>query len=320
MRPASPIVFWAPVVCACGLIIFGGAGVPKDLVARDLSPDHTLRVDQTRLGPDLGVAERLTAAGAVRTLPQDLRAAACHLHHGIAVAESRARLLTATADILKLLDALEFGDPDLRIIGAEDRRQTRDQIATMRNTWRDTRAAVTSLLSDPRSGDALQAVRAQIERLYPAAMRLQSEISGQYSNPVELLQVDALMIDIVGRLAMLTQTMASVSCEISMGVRSDALIADLSEARSMFTFGVRALYRGVPATGIKPAPTPEIARHLPELLSDWSVIQQYLDAVVSDSATVETQTSLFHLLSAKMYKIEQVAALYTEHAKRIHDW
>ncbi len=68
-----------------------------------------------------------------------------------------------------------------------------------------------------------------------------------------------------------------------------------------------ALIGGMPALGILPAPTPEIAESLASTSDDWPVIKDLLDRVVaSDPLTDAERIDLYHRLVVKVRKVEEI--------------
>lgn len=270
---------------------------------------HEVGIENTQ-----GAAERLDAADRLRTLTQEVASAGCHLFNGISEAESRKLLEETKLEIIRILNALEFGDPDMGIIGEEHRRKTIADIHKVRDLWGPMEKAVYTLLDTPGDQTAIKVVKSGSDTLYEVASHLFSELSGEYANPFELTQLDALLIDIAGRQSMLTQRIAKEACEIWTGNRSDERMAALTKSVDTFQLGITALHDGMPALGIIPAPTEAIKLGLEEVVADWDKVREDLDAVIAGDPTDEIKVDLYTRLNAKMYKMDAIVHLYTAYA------
>ncbi len=279
------------------------------------------RADQlvdVRFAPDPGASERLEAADRLRTLSHEVASAACHLAGGIAPDQSRKLMIEAKEDFIQITAALRHGDESLKILGEETDRVILEDLDTLDAEWAVTEAAVRVLMEDPSDSAALATIKAESELLYATSDHLLSELSGEYSNPVDLMQVDAILMDIVGRQAMLTQKMAKEACEIWTGNRSDDRVTALIESKDMFELGIRALHDGMPSLSIPPAPTPGIRYALEGVLADWSIVQGHMELVKAGTIGEVEKEELYALLNKKMYELEDIVHLYVAFSK--HDY
>lgn len=262
-----------------------------------------------------GAAERLAAADRLRTLSQEIPSAACHLHGGIDVEGSRKLLDEAHHQFGTLLNALEFGDESVGIIGAETGRKQLADLKLLNDLWVGIDQAIMVLFDDPHATESLAHIKAQNMELYDKSDLLLTLMIEEYGNPTEMIMADAIMLDIAGRLAMLTQRIAKEACEIWSGNRSEERLAALTTSRQQFEVGVTALHDGMPQLGIVPAPTPEIRVALEEVIVDWAIVSDHLEAVIEDVATDEMKTDLYTRLNKKMYKMEDTIGLYVVHSR-----
>lgn len=75
---------------------------------------------------------------------------------------------------------------------------------------------------------------------------------------------------------------------------------------------------GLPALGILPPPTSEIAESLAAAHSDWSDIALLLDRVAAgDPLTDAERTELYDRLVEKVHKVEEIEMMYQDYSKRI---
>ncbi len=265
---------------------------------------------------DTGAAERIDAADRLRTLTQEIPSAACHYYNGVAPDESRRLLVEARDDFDKLLDALYFGNVGMNIIGEETNRKTLADLDKVKAIWADMRPAVETLLDSPQDDAAISVIKARNMELFDVSAHLLSELTGEYTNPAELLQVDAIMLDMTGRQSMMTQMMAKDACKIWTGTAKDDIYDNLQATLDTFDLILNALRFGMPDAGIKKAPTPEIAASLDEIAGSWDVVKADLEtAIETHDLDEEARVRVYKNLNKKMYQFDEVVHMYAEFAK-----
>ena len=178
-------------------------------------------------------------------------------------------------------------------------------------------AAVSALLADPTDQTAAKVIKTNNVPLFDLTNYLVSEIAGEYSNPAELLQADAIMLDIVGRQGMLTQKISKNACKVWNGEELQRSTDALSGSMQMFEVSLNALMHGMPEAGVKSAPTPKIKSTLEGVISDWGETRPIVDELVeSGRLSKDAQTKLFRRMNDKMYRLEELAhdyAIYSKH-------
>ncbi|MFQ6549519.1 type IV pili methyl-accepting chemotaxis transducer N-terminal domain-containing protein [Aestuariibius sp. 2305UL40-4] len=273
-------------------------------------------VVRAQLVEDIGASERVNYSGKLRMLSQRIAAASCIMTAGIEPELSRDVLAAAAAEFEKIANGLRNGDADLNMIGAEERRKTLVALDTLDAEWAPIRAAVDEMLG---GGDVAEQNAIVAERNLPllkAAVKLVSEISGEYSNPAEMMQSDAMVIDISGRQRMLTQKMSKEACQIWSGTGSAETPDMLRKTMGLFDTSLNALDQGMPAAGIIPPPTEEIAAGLTALLEDWAGIKAVLEEVAAGAQLDGAgKAALFGDLNTALRDMNAVVGLYTSFAK-----
>lgn len=268
---------------------------------------------------DSGASVRIELADKLRTVSQEVPAAVCHLHNEVDVADAEELLHDGADNFEALLMALLNGDESLGIMKAETRERTRREIQDIRESWFPINAAANAVLENHGDVESVALVYDHASELLEKTSHLLSELEGEYTNPVELLYSDAMLIEVSGRQAMLTQRLAYLACRVWSGSADAEYVDFLKTAMSQFNFAMDAMRNGAPNLGINPPPTPEIAAALEDIASDFEIIMAHLNTVVETQALDETSAAeLYHLLGAKMYKIEDVAHMYGEYSKRIY--
>ena len=171
-------------------------------------------------------------------------------------------------------------------------------------------------MDDATDTEALKLIKAENEAILAKASILTSELAGEYSNPAELIQVDVMLLDFAGRQAMLTQKIGKIACEIWAGNDGDNRIELLSKTMQTYDLTTMALLDGMPAAGIKAAPTPEIRAALERAQASWRVIQGELNALLEKrDLGMDEKTQLYADLTDAMYEMEDIETLYVRFSK-----
>jgi len=265
---------------------------------------------------DTGAAQRIDVADRLRTISQEVAAAACHMNNAVAVEANRAVLVKAHAEFLGITDALLNGSASYHIAGRETRPKTLRMITDVISTWTSTDGAVMALLDAPQNRDALATIQRNHPELEKQTSALIGQLTAEYAAPFELLLGDAVMIDVAGRLGMLTQRISDEVCAIWSGNRSEDDFDALSATIVRFGVSVTSLRDGDKVIGIKPAPTPQIAKALDEVAKDWSALHKMItEAVADEGASEKEKVAVLKALTANMYKLNGIVDLYTSYAK-----
>lgn len=267
---------------------------------------------QANFVENVGGGERVNFSGKLRMLSQRIPAAACNLNAGIATEQSAALLEGAVAEFHTILAALEFGDESLGVIGAEDSRRLQRVIEEVHKYLEPVTAAAKDVQSGNNSEIAVQALADQNMELLNIAKLLVTEISGKYSNPVALMQSDAMAIDIAGRQRMLTQKISKELCFAQSGFNATPSLEALSGTVNTFVVSLDALRNGMEQVGVKPAPNAEIEAGLDTVKADWEQISAYVETV-AQGGTVDdaTRAEIFLGLNKTMADMNKVVGMYT---------
>lgn len=265
---------------------------------------------------ETGDVLRIESADLLRTYSQEVAAAACFYYNDIDATLSRELLEEARAGFDKHHDALLNGNEAIGIIGGEKRKKTIAELQQIGAFWSDMRDAVDSLLADQKDSAAVNVIKAKNLELFEMTDTLAAHLEGQYANPNELLQSDAILIEIVGRQAMMTQKIAKNACKIFTGNDSAEIKDHLSGSMSIYEASLDALMNGMPQLGIQAAPTPEISKGLSQVMSDWKETRPVLEKIVSgESVDRDAQVYLFRHMAEEMIRLEEIAYQYVEFSK-----
>lgn len=273
----------------------------------------------TQFVTDTGASNRIEAGDVLRTVSQEIPSAVCHLHNGVAPETSVKLMNQGIAKFDLMLDALINGNEAIGIVGGEERRKTMVLLEELETLWQPVRAASLAVQNDPTDVAALNVVYDNASLMLDKTYYLLSELEGQYANPVELMQSDVMLLEVSGRQAMMSQRISYLACRKWSGAVDADYVEALKTSMQQFGFGMNALRNGMPEVGINPPPTEAISLLLDQAAADWDVVSRHVETISQTGAIDDAgATELYELLADKMYKMEEVAHLYAEYAKRIY--
>ncbi|MEM9899031.1 MAG: type IV pili methyl-accepting chemotaxis transducer N-terminal domain-containing protein [Pseudomonadota bacterium] len=291
--------------------ILGSAAFSSSAIAQNAA------VTPVALQEDSGAQERINFSGKLRMLSQRIPSAACHLAAGVEVEGAKKLLMGASAEFDKIVNALEFGDPDLNITSAEERRKTVAKINDVRVAWMPMKDASEAMLSGDTSDAHLGKILDTSGTVLGAAAELVVAITGQYANPNELVQADSMLIDLAGRQRMLTQKMSKESCMLASGFGTSETAATLKGTVETFNTSLNALRNGMPALGIRRPPSGGIDAGLGEVAKHWNEVKPLLEQVsAGETLDAANDARKFNELNVTMKTMNEVVGMYAKALKK----
>ncbi|MEL6410776.1 MAG: type IV pili methyl-accepting chemotaxis transducer N-terminal domain-containing protein [Pseudomonadota bacterium] len=273
-------------------------------------------VQKASLVEDTGAQERINFSGKLRMLSQRIASSACHLAEGVDKEATMAMLDASTKEFDKILAALEFGDESLNIMGAETRRKTIVKIDAVKEEWTPLRDAAISMASGDISETNLNTILEGNLSLLGAAVELVPAIVGQYSNPAEIVQANAVLLDIAGRQRMLTQRISKEACMLNSGKANSEALEKMRKDIGIFEASLNALRNGLPGAGIMAPPTAAIKAELEVVYNSWKSVKPEMEKLLSgEKVTIEEETQKFNQLNVVMSEMNKVVGMYAKYAK-----
>lgn len=320
---------------ALAVCLWAGPGHASDHAPHTAPLAHAPQTGTTaRHAGDTGAAERVLAAGRVRTLATEIYAAACHLSTGLDAhsttgavpgRDTRAMpgaahtsLRSARNEMRSLLNALEFGAPRLSIPSGEHRSSTVRDLHALRVIWAPLKTHVNALLEDPDAAREHAAMEAYAGVMAEYSEVLFAAIAGQYANPFELLQIDAVRLDLATRHARDTLQLAALACAVGAGDAPDEAVSDLLALRARVVRTGLALRDGLPSMGVPPAPTPRIAAHLDAARATILAADPALERIATGVATQDDRALVAEALTGAAREIGLAAQLFAVQSKRMY--
>jgi hypothetical protein len=273
----KPVKFPAPACSKAGLaatLIAGCLAMPAFSQEAVLVPVE-LTIE------DVGASARVDYSGRLRLFSQRVAANSCEFAAEPEDAEHKELLIDAIAQYDRYLAALRDGDDSIGIFGPESSAKILRKMDGVVALWTPIKAAAEAIVKGESVEQNLAFVADHNMELLEAAAILASDINAAYSNPAEMTQANAMVIDIAGRQRMLTQKIAKEACGVEHGIPAFGTVEGLIETTGIFDASLNALINGLPDAGIMPPPTAELAADLQSALADWTVINTNLEAFKS---------------------------------------
>lgn len=265
---------------------------------------------------ETGGDQRINFSGKLRMLSQRMPAAACNLRDGISPSSTRAALNGALQEFDEILFALEFGDDTRGIYGPEEKRRTLRVIDEVHKTLAPIKDALAAETGDRVTSETAQVLADQNLPLLEIAKLLVSELSGEYSHPVALLQSDAMTIDIAGRQRMLTQKMSKELCFALSDFGAPTARETLGKTVHLFEVSLGALRNGMADVGIQPPPNDEIIAGLEVVSTEWNTVRGYIQTVMANGTLTDDQRAfVFEGLSITLREMNEVVDMYAAASK-----
>ena len=255
---------------------------------------------QAQEGGFQGAKARVALSASLRTLSERVTASTCRT--GLAAGGAAEEKHEAKAVFDVVMAGLRDGDASLGVPSAERDPRIKHRLRGVTEAWTEVRGAADKIGKDGTK--ALALIANTHDTLIDATEVLLADVSGHYSNPNELLQVDALALNILERERTLLTRMDRIVCAMRAGVDELGTAADLAETVGLFEASLTALRDGMPEAGVAAPRTKVLAATLTESHARWSEARPLLDAVVAggpvDGATVDAVAELARTLSDDM--------------------
>lgn len=241
--------------------------IPQPLLVADPTPAQMLEDD--------GSADRIYDANELRMLSQRIATEACAWLARIEGAE--AHLAASVAKFNRYIAGLRDDDAELGIPTAETDRKILADIEAVHAIWDPLHDVLDDVLANGPDRDEVLHVALQAKPLFEVTDHLVFLVIAEYSNPTQLLQVDAIAMDVAGRQEKLAEEIAKDACLLFMGVGdADLEREEMIAGIELFEVSLTALHDGLPEAGISPPPTEEITLLLESLRIQWDPVQPIL--------------------------------------------
>ena len=290
-RPGKPGLTAAALLTVSTL--FGTVSLPGMATAQFIDPSLY----------DGGKA-RVNRSASLRSLSEAIASASCRLHGEIGTDAAQLDLATDVENFNNILAGLANGDAALGIPTPETQARTLAAIENTIQAWTPVASSASRMVSGSGNDDDAATISASYAALFDQTVVLAADVSGQYSNPQELLQSDATVLNFAVRQRALAYRMSRAMCELATGTGSDETLAELGATVDLFERTLVALTNGFPDAGIDPPPNDAVKGSLEQTFAQWQEGRVLFDAVLAgqtpDADDVIASAALTDTLSVSM--------------------
>lgn len=233
------------------------------------------------------------------------------MNGGIGVEAAQSELASARADFDRIIDGLVNGNPALGMPGPERRGRTLTTLGQTAALWDPLDLAAERLASGSGSDADAETIRSGFDALFDQTEQLASVISGQYSDPQQLLQSDATVLNFAIRQRALAYRMTREMCELATDTGQSETQAGLKATVDLFGQTMIALRDGFPGAGINPPPNDAVRKSLEATFALWQEQRGIFDAVIGgERPTAETVSATASLSEALSVAMNNTITLY----------
>ncbi|MEM7642163.1 MAG: type IV pili methyl-accepting chemotaxis transducer N-terminal domain-containing protein [Pseudomonadota bacterium] len=289
------------------------ASSSSEAIAPGVGPQ--IRTGEAGFVNDVSAGERVDYAGRLRMLSERVTAMICYNFADIGGMDAQTGLTVTAFEIEQILDALEFGDPALDIVGAETNTRVLARINQVRAVWEPMRQSIEATLE---SGihSSVSYIYLQSSPFLEATIWLATEIEGVYSDPTALLQEDAMRINIAARQRMLLQRVSKTYCLTRSAIQSEDALAELDAAADLWGLSARALRYGMPEAGVNQTDDPGIIAALDDLLARWEVLSARIEEVRTVGGLNDVEVTQFiTAIDTLTVRMNKIVVLYADASK-----
>ena len=258
-----------------------------------------------------GGKARVNRALGLRGLSERLASASCRFGAGIDVATAQVDLQQVHDNFDAILEGLEFGDRALGMPGAEQTPRILHAIIKTHEVWDPMEHAALAMLDGSSSAADDATIRDGYNALFTQATNLAADVSGVYTNPQELLQSDATVLNFADRQRALAQRMTRAVCELASGTNNDETLGELIATVDMFELSLTALRDGMPAAGVNPPPNAVVKSSLESTYAIWQANRGIYDAIkAGDAASADDVIASYALTQDLSVGMNNAITLY----------
>ena len=261
-------------------------------------------------------SEHMVYAAKLRMLSQRIPAVACFEHFGIEKEASAHLLRSATTQFDRILDGLEHGDSALGITKPETNRMILSKIQRTHQIWDPLHGLIEKIARGASLDSEIVQLAEEGAVLVDVTSDLSSHIMAEYSDPTVLLQQDALLLELAGRMPMMVQRLSKDMCMIVGRLNVEKHRAEMIKTRQLLENTADALRNGMPAMGLQATSNPKIQTALDELADGWAAISPVFDRLAEGGdVTKDTQTVMFHAMNALTDQLDMIELMYSQTSK-----
>jgi hypothetical protein len=264
---------------------------------------------------DTKAAERINYASTVRATGQQMALAICLSQAGVNTEANGKVVADGTAELAKLVAALEMGDESMGL-EKEEHQPIISAVRGLNSQWTRFDEQVKKLAAGDEADKAFAYISRQNLNMSYASRNFLVRTMQFYVVAPELLQSYAFTLDIAARERALLMQMAKESCGLATGNTVMGNVKRLQNASRLFDLSLNALKNGFEAAGVITPPTPEIEAALADISTDWAALKPEFEKVNGSGVIDVAKATEIGAMSDALYvKLVALADLYVAASK-----
>ncbi len=228
-----------------------------------------------------GGKARVNRSASLRSLTEAVASASCRANGGIGTEVAQRQLGTWSAEFDTIIDGLINGNNALGMPTPETRARTLKTLNDTAIIWDPLDAAAKNMASASGTSSDAETISIGYRALFEQTELLAAAISGQYSDPTQLLQSDATVLNFAVRQRALAYRMTRAMCELATGTGTAETQQELQTTVDLFQQTLFALRDGFPAAGINPPPNDAVRASIDATVALWQEQRGILDAALA---------------------------------------
>ncbi|MEO9514899.1 MAG: type IV pili methyl-accepting chemotaxis transducer N-terminal domain-containing protein [Paracoccaceae bacterium] len=258
----------------------------------------------------VGGKARVNQSAKLRTYSEEVAAASCRLSAGFNSAQAEEDLKRVRLNVSGILTGLRDGNPALGIPTAEVYSANIKSLDAVLGIWSPIESATTNLLSNQSDAASLQTISSSFGEMFEQTALLASNVSGKYSDPIELLQSDAITLNFATRQMVLLTRMERLTCGLIAGNEAFGTAQELKEVMDLFEKSLAALREGFPDAGIPKPPNEAVEGALLAIHDHWVQERALLEDVIANGGDAETVNKVTATTQTLVKDVNNAITLY----------
>lgn len=247
-----------------------------------------------------GGKARVNRSASLRTLTEAVASASCRVNGGIETEIAQNQLSYLRADFDRIIDGLVNGSPALGMPGAEQRGRTLNELRETAALWEPLDMAAQKLASGVGTSADAATIGNGFAELFEQTELSAAVVAGQYTDPSQLLQSDATVLNFAVRQRALAYRMTRAMCELATNTASADTLQELTASVDFFQQTLLALRDGFPGAGINPPPNDAVRSSLESTYQLWQNQRGIFDAALDGQTPSAEDVGAAAALSEKL--------------------
>jgi hypothetical protein len=254
---------------------------------------------------------RVNRSARLRSLTEAVASASCRVNGEIGTETAQAALTSSSEDFERIIDGLLNGSPALGMPGPEQRARTLNTLRDTATLWKPLNAAAKKLASGAGTSTDAATISDGVATLFEQAELLAAVVTGQYTDPSQVLQRDATVLNFAVRQRALAYRMTRAMCELATDTGSAGTLEELTTTIDLFQQTLIALRDGFPGAGISPPPSDAVRSSLNATYQLWQEQRGIFDtALAKQTPSADNVMDAASLSKALSVAMDNAITLY----------